>query len=188
MKLHKNLKDKKCIIFDFDKTIGTIIIDWEGWRKKLYEIIKKYDPEFDGEIKDVRLGQENDYSRKYGDDFEREALREVEYFEQKNITDVIPNEQILLLIKSLKYKKLFLWTSNTFTGIGKYLVKFGIEKSFEKIITKNELRYKKPDPEGFYLIKEKEYPLSSYILIGDSVHDENAAKNAGIDFMNVDEL
>lgn len=188
MKTIEDLKDKECIIFDFDGTIGNIIIDWEDWRKKLYEIIKKYDSGFTGSFQEVRFSKENDYFKKYGKDFRKEVLLRSEDYEQENITDIVANEPIIFLIKSLKNKRLFLWTSNTLVGIEKYLFNFGIRDSFEKIITGNDIMYKKPNREGFYLIKEEKYPLSSYVLIGDSIHDKNAAENSGIDFINVSEF
>mgnify|MGYP000097042466 CR=1 FL=1 len=62
---------------------------------------------------------------------------------------------------------------------------FGI-KYFKKVVVREDVKYTKPHPDGFYLIFDKGiYKKRDYLLVGDSDRDPEAAKAAGIDFFLV---
>jgi phosphoglycolate phosphatase-like HAD superfamily hydrolase len=44
---------------------------------------------------------------------------------------------------------------------------------------------RQPHPEGFYVLFDEVSPKSTYLLIGDSKKDEEAAKSVRIDFLNI---
>jgi hypothetical protein len=40
-------KDKRHVIFDFDQTLATLLIDWSAWREKMKEFFSSYRIDFD---------------------------------------------------------------------------------------------------------------------------------------------
>jgi phosphoglycolate phosphatase-like HAD superfamily hydrolase len=54
----------------------------------------------------------------------------------------------------------------------------GIEEFFEVIITREDVRKLKPDPEGIILATSK-LDIKEFFFVGDLVHDLKAAKKAG---------
>jgi len=181
--------DKKHIIFDFDKTLCTLLIDWAPWRKEmdalfaLHELTPKNEPGFNyAEI--INRCVEKD-----GDEVRERAL-EINYRIEKEYYfgyDVSPLARPLLEFTK-KYAKLYVWTSNDRRTVAPILEELDISKFFEKIITCNDVKYSKPKADGFFLINDKKSPLSQYLLIGDSRSDSGAAIDAGIDFLNIAEF
>ena len=95
----------KVIIFDFDRTIGTLIIDWTEWRKDIRGLIYEFEPESDINLEDIRHTNQNDLIEKYGTKF-RESLNQInEHSEQVLVTDFILNQKILGLIWTTSSKQ-----------------------------------------------------------------------------------
>lgn len=67
----------------------------------------------------------------------------------------------------------------------KTLFKYNLNDKFTKIITRDDVKYLKPNPEGFGKIHDPIMPLEKYLLIGDSYSDEKAAEAAKIDFYKI---
>ena len=68
----------------------------------------------------------------------------------------------------------------------------GLAPIIKQVISKDKVQLVKPEPDGFNLIQDwlqtklQVAPkLSEFMMIGDSVADEGAAKNAGINFFKV---
>ncbi|MCX6730468.1 MAG: HAD hydrolase-like protein [Candidatus Roizmanbacteria bacterium] len=79
-----------------------------------------------------------------------------------------------------------MWTCNT-TFVAETVLKNELLfPLFEKVVTQTDVALIKPEAEGFYTFYNADEPLSSYLMIGDSLADETAAKTAGIDFYKVD--
>ncbi|MHA1595028.1 MAG: HAD family hydrolase [Candidatus Baldrarchaeia archaeon] len=77
--------------------------------------------------------------------------------------------------------KLGLITNNGRTVTNYVLEKFDIKKYFDAIVTRDDGRTLKPDPSGLILLLSKlEVSPDEALLIGDSIIDILAAKNAGI--------
>jgi phosphoglycolate phosphatase-like HAD superfamily hydrolase len=51
------------------------------------------------------------------------------------------------------------------------------------IVSKDDVRFTKPNPEGFSLFKEFQRSKDLFIMIGDSSADRDAAARAGVDFL-----
>jgi len=72
-------------------------------------------------------------------------------------------------------------TSNDFTVADEILSKFGLEKTFDKVTTADEVLYKKPDPEIYTVTAEKiGVESTSCIVIEDSESGIDAALAAGM--------
>jgi FMN phosphatase YigB (HAD superfamily) len=173
------------IIFDFDETLATLQIDWTGWYEGISKIILKYEPgiELPGIISHTLF---NNYVKKYGESIRRELWQFSAEFELSANKGIIPNKKAIQLLRSIpKNKHIYLFSSNSRKIILQSLKYLDIEEKFDKIITRDEVDFIKPDTHGFTLIYDGQTPLSQYIMIGDSSSDSGLARNAGIKYLDV---
>lgn len=112
----------------------------------------------------------------------------VDNYELNNYSGYTPNPELIEFIMSNTNKSysFSLWTNNSPKIVQKFLLNEKLNDRFTKIVDHNSVSQLKPESEGFSLIYIPNTPLSDYLLIGDSINDESAAKNAGIDFFKID--
>jgi len=181
-------KGKKHIIFDFDETLCTLLIDWSNWEKDLQKLFSSYDLNAgDSDFEYAKMI--NLCIERYGDEA-RDKILEINYRNEKNYFsgyDLSPITMDLLEI-SKENADLYLWTSNDKRTIVPILKELDMEKFFKKIVTRNDVKYVKPSADGFSLIYNENNPKSQYMLIGDSESDSGAANESGIDFLNIKEF
>ena len=181
--LRKN--QKREVIFDFDETISTLFIDWAEWDKAVGQLLQKYDPAF------IPLGmieavQQNMFIQRFGKKFRDDLLHTTYKHERKLVSSHRVNPVALALIeKAQSVANLYIWTSNHLETIYHILQELNLNNAFKRIIARGDVMFIKPDPEGFYLLFDEANPKSAYLLIGDSKKDEEAAKSAGIGFLNI---
>lgn len=120
-----------------------------------------------------------------GDDelIEKMAARYIFWFyenpESRKYTKVMPHVNETIIDLSKKYI-LAVLTDSRLSLTEKWLEETGIKKYFKCIIGEEQLKNKKPNPEGLFLISKKLRVKPEHILyVGDSAHDIIAAKNAG---------
>lgn len=173
------LINKKQIIYDFDCTIGRIVIDWAGWHDGAEKIIQEYDPTF------IRQGGiyhlQNDMVRKYGKSMRDKMWKFTEDFEYENCTGLVLNSELVDYIKKNPQQKHHILTSNGLKNISKLLAEYDLVGLFDKIITRNNVYLLKPDPEGINQIIGQDN-ISDFILLGDGSSDEQTALAVGMDF------
>lgn len=175
----------KIIIFDFDRTIGTLVIDWTEWRKQIKDLILEFDQESSLGLEQIRHANQNDLIEKYGSDF-RNRLNEInEQVELSLVSDFVVNQKLLDYIKATK-NELYCWSSNSRKTLDKYFEEMNISNRFKKIISREDVYLLKPNNEGFQYIHESDKPLDKYLFIGDSNADQTAAEKSGIKFLHVD--
>jgi HAD superfamily hydrolase (TIGR01549 family) len=181
-------KNKKHIIFDFDETICELLINWKNWCKEIEELASDYDVE----LKTSEFGFQNIQNAciKKGGKEAWDKILEISYRNEKECYSGYKLVPVSLPIISLakKYAELYVWTSNDQRTVMPILKELKINSSFSKVVARNDVDFIKPNPEGFYLIYDKNNPKSDYLMIGDSEADLGASKDAGIDFINIKEL
>lgn len=79
---------------------------------------------------------------------------------------------------------LALFTGRTRRELAHTLRRFGTRRYFRPIITLDDVRQPKPDPEGLLLILDGRDPRSA-IYVGDNVDDAIAAFRAGVPFLGI---
>lgn len=90
----------KIIIFDFDRTVGTLVIDWTEWRKQIKDLILEFDQGSNLELEQIRHANQNDLIQQYGSDF-RDKLNQInEQVELTMVSDFIVNQMVLDYIKT----------------------------------------------------------------------------------------
>ncbi|VVB60000.1 Phosphoglycolate phosphatase [uncultured archaeon] len=114
---------------------------------------------------------------------ERMAQRYVYWFyenpESRKYTKIMPYVKEVIEALPKKYT-LAVLTDSRLSLTEKWLQDIGIRKYFKCIIGEEELKNKKPDPEGLLLVaKTLGVKPKEMLYIGDSAHDILAAKNAG---------
>ncbi len=179
--LEKN--DKTHLVFDFDETIAKLILPWDEWFTDVADVIKKEYPLFKGKS---YIEVHNLFVKEYGDGA-LEVIRKLnEKFEMGKVKGIEQNRELISFIKNNPQYVYYLWSSNSKKTLTGFLKHLGIESVFQKIISRDNSKYIKPDPYGFSLIVENNTPKSKYLFIGDSAYDRKAAQTIGIDFFLID--
>lgn len=100
----------------------------------------------------------------------------------------VAREQWLLprrrLARWARRAELTIFTGRTRRELQHTLDRFGVGKYFRRVVTANDVRQSKPDPEGLLRILDGSDPARAFYL-GDNIDDALAAKRAGIAFIGV---
>ncbi|MBU5682285.1 MAG: HAD-IA family hydrolase [Candidatus Aenigmatarchaeota archaeon] len=107
----------------------------------------------------------------------------------KNIGKIREKKKVINILKELKQKniKIALFTSSSKKIAKMILKKFKLEKYFDYLVCREDVKNPKPNEEGLIKIMNK-FKTKNLVFIGDSKYDKLAAKNAKIKFLNVKEL
>jgi HAD superfamily hydrolase (TIGR01549 family) len=176
---------KKYLIFDFDETIAMIDMDWSQYHARMAEIYKKFDSKrhhpafysYDGY---------NDFVREHGEEVMRLIKTANSQYEQEMGQGFIPNHKLIKFINQADGFRMFVYSSNSRTTVERGLIELSIKDRFEQIVSRDDVSYIKPDPEGFGLIYDPNIPKEDYLMIGNSSTDREMAEAVGIDFYLVD--
>jgi phosphoglycolate phosphatase len=76
-----------------------------------------------------------------------------------------------------------LWTNNAREVTTCALDRFDLTRHFDLIVTRDEMRALKPDPDGWRVIEERFGPVRDAVVVGDSWVDGLAAAKAGVPFV-----
>lgn len=182
-------KHKKThVIYDCDETILQLQLPWDTWTHAIRnflqaldtEILRKYER---GELSLSTL--QNEYVRFFGQEVKEQLIEYNSAFETQRLTGVTYNHNLLSYIRSSGLTQ-YLWTSNTASCVLPLLRELNVDTSFARIITLDDVLFLKPEPDGFDHIVDEDIPLEKYLFVGDSTHDEKAAREVGIDFYKID--
>ena len=179
---------KKSIIFDMDGTLldsslaMTISVNHVRKSFGLNPIEKEYlefhinQPDVDLPIKLYEVPQ---YTQEHRNRFAEH------YLANANL-HVKPYDGAYELLEALHVKGMTLSIATNATDFfaRNMLEGQGMLKFFSHVIGANNVEKSKPNPEMLHHISElSQIPLSDSLLVGDSIKDEGAAKNANIDFL-----
>jgi len=183
---------KKYIIFDLDDTLAHLNVDWSTYREEIFGVVAAFDEQLVKETPPfyyAGLELSNRAIQKHGKFAHNAVCRFTEEYELSHYSGYIPNKELLCFVRdnSKKYS-FFIWTSNARKTIQDFLSKESLTTAFKTIVTRNDVDMVKPHREGFDRMYIQDTALSEYLLVGDSVMDEGAAKNIGIDFFKIDRL
>jgi len=182
------IKNKTCLIFDFDLTIAKMEIDWSNWHPGIAKIYSQFDRNH-GYVFGVNPHNfYNSMVQKHGYELVKAIRKFNADYEKENNVGFIPSSYLVGLIKTLKNKKLYIYSSNSKETIDSGLRKLGILDHFQLIVSRDDTKYLKPNQEGFGLIPGLKGNEALFIMIGDSSSDEKAAQSASIDFFKIDEF
>jgi len=189
--LLETIKEKQYtnLVFDFDETLTILNVPWREWLESVMAALPQNKR---AEIKKILNGRQAPWDAvvnehiKFDDDFYKQFLKICLDFETKYFNHT-PYHTLVKSLPDLKAagRSLYLWTNNMRLTAERGLLELGIAQLFTKIVSREDVRLGKPDPEGWALIKQDTEPLSSYLFIGDSDNDKQAAAHAGIDYFRI---
>lgn len=177
---------KKNIIFDLDRTLIELTIDWSGVFTMLFDAVHSLYPH--DKISIPHTSHEfytlySTYAVRGGQKVKRYLVNTIEKYETEHYGGYTPNQQLLNFIRSHSSQYTFaLWTSNTRGVIADFLTKESMTTLFKTIVTLNDVNRAKPHPDGFLKIYDRNSNKSDYLMVGDRSIDQKAAQNAGIDY------
>ncbi|MFC1626920.1 HAD family hydrolase [Patescibacteria group bacterium] len=183
-KLIQHSQRKVNLIFDFDKTIAQMEIDWTDWHVGVAEVYSKYDVSHGYTTGKDPHKHYNLLAEKHGKELIRDVKKFVSDYEQKNTTGYTPYVELVDFIKMNSFNnKMYIFSSNSRSTVVSGLKCFGILDLFEQIVARDDVSKIKPDVEGLYLLKDFEKNKRDYLMIGDSDSDEIVANLTGIVFL-----
>lgn len=183
---------KKYIIFDFDKTIATVVVDWKKWHLGAGEIFKKYEPTFIKHLQGEKIYHlQNEMFKKYGQSLKLEIDSFTRDLEALEVMGIEPINKTIELINRFYAdgKSLYIWSSNDSVLVTKSLKELKILEYFKFLITRDKVDLLKPEKSGFdkYLSSLDEN-LDNFLMVGDSDADKQAALSCRIDYLDVTEI
>jgi len=173
------------IIYDFDRTIAIIDADWTGWHDYVEKLFKSYDPDviYPRSTEIHRL--QNVIVKKFGNEVSKKMSDFNREYEFSHIKTIIPNTELINFIKKNLAKNQYIVSNQNRLLLNKLLDELDIKRFFKKIVTRDDVLFIKPDPEGLLKIINNSKNLSDFIYVGDAKVDEDVAKEVGIAFENI---
>lgn len=187
MKLNEYLakNPKKYLIFDFDETIARIEIDWSQYLTQMAKVYEQFDPKHQHSAFFSFEGQ-NSFIKEYGLEVVPLVKAASQEYEQEMGSGFTPYLELIEFIKDAQGYEMSVYSSNTRMTVTEGLEELGIANYFKHIVSRDEVTYIKPNPEGFELIYDSAIPKKDYLMIGNSHADKDMAAAAGIDFFLVE--
>lgn len=184
---------KKHLIFDFDDTLVSLLIDWSTLRDKFFAFAFSIDPQLVSTIPNVSGAANTLYNQlllHHSAQVKRQVDEFLQNYELSHYAGYRSNQMLLEFLRDNHARyAISLWTSNQRKTVELVLGDLNIGRYFTTIITANEVKQTKPNSAGFQLIFQPQSQQKiDYLMIGDSVHDAGAAMNAGIDFFKVEKF
>ena len=181
--LQQLLRKKSHIIFDFDKTIAQIEIDWSNWYAGVAAIYREFDSENQAGSGPNPHEHYNLMVDRHGETLANAVIAFNESYEQEHVTGFTPHQELVDLILSLDTHKQYVYSSNSKSTVTKGIQTLGIAHKFMQVVTRNDVIHLKPHPEGFNRIKGLDSQKSQALMVGDSSSDKKAAQAYGIDYL-----
>jgi HAD superfamily phosphatase len=123
----------------------------------------------------------------------RQSFKEVkqkfqELYWGKNFNGNVSRERWMLppgtLRRLAKRAEVSVFTGRTYQELNHTLDKFKVRDLFHRIVTVEDVKKGKPDPEGLFQILKGRSPKTA-VYIGDNVDDARAARSAGMPFLGI---
>ncbi len=181
--LNNHLQTKKYFIFDFDRTLAKMEIDWSDWHTGISEVYSKYDPNHGYQEGKNPHTYHNELIDKYGELLLNDARDFNTEYESKYLTGFTPNTELIEFITNTPDLIFHVYSSNAKDTVFRGLKELDILDKIKNVVTKNDVKFVKPNPEGFSLFEGFEENKPLFLMVGDSKSDRNAAQAAGIDFL-----
>lgn len=196
--MSKRLKKKiKAIIFDIDGVLIDVSNSYRIAIKKTAEFFlgRMLSMEDVEAVKNRGINDDCDAAelliQENGGDFRKSVIikKFQEYYLGRKFDGLVRNEKCLIkegVLRRLKKYKLGVFTGRPKEEAIYGLKRFGINKYFNAVVVKEDVKEGKPGPEGLLkIIKKLNVKGSEVVYVGDNLADLRAADNAGIGFIGV---
>lgn len=178
------IENYDAVIFDFDGTLFDLKLDWKSFKDYLLFNFSNFFKKREDTTLDNVIKMRDEFNNKT---IWKVYLDTLQIFESK--AEKIPKEEGINIFRKLScVKEVFIVSNNLYSTITQTLAKYDLKVKNENIISLEACNYPKPNPQGLKLVISKlnnKISKCRLILIGDSAKDEEAAKQAKIDFVNI---
>lgn len=174
----KNLDAFDAVVFDFDGTIAKLAVDWRAVQTDIAELLDEHlhDP-----LTEYNRTELLRIARKAG------VYGDVESLLTAAENDAVPDSSVhheRLEITSLECP-IGICTANGSAPVRALLERHGLDETFEKIVTRDTLPERKPDPRPLlHCIKGLGTAPGNTLFVGDERTDAIAAQRAGTNFLH----
>lgn len=175
------MRDYEAYLFDWD---GTLMQSIDIWSSEIRNRYAKYDIErtdqeigaglgdWDKTLEPVPVDQRKAFTQE---------LLEAAYGRYPSAPLFDGVESTLQKLKA-DHKKIALITTSHRKAIDQVLAKHGLQQYFDLLVTSEDVKNHKPDPEGIlFALAHLRVAKEKAVMIGDTDKDLGAAKNASID-------
>ena len=182
-KLKRYTSNKKFLIFDFDRTLAKMEIDWTDWHPGVEKIYAQFDPNHGYQCGKNPHEYNNKLVKKYGTELVKKLIHFNTQYEATHLMGFTPYHELVNFITNNNSCTLYIYSSNSRQTVKRGLREMKIANKFKQIITRDDVKYIKPDPQGLYLINGFAENKEKFLMIGDSDSDKDVSKAGGIDYL-----
>jgi HAD superfamily hydrolase (TIGR01509 family) len=175
----------KYILFDWD---GTLVKTLDVWIDAYKTVATNHNIDLidksDKEVAKIFFGKLGEGYREFGIDDTKTIYEEVKKYVDSNVAHVQSYPNVKTVLERLKRLglKLALHTTSNRNLLYPAIKTLDFERYFDLILTKDDVKNPKPDPEVLFKeLKHFSAEPSQALVVGDSASDLEAANNAGID-------
>jgi HAD superfamily hydrolase (TIGR01549 family) len=178
----------KAVIFDLDDTLVVLDVDWVSVED---EILRAMERDHHARLPASGITSLfNTIADKLGTQAFREAGKIAEPYEVQGARTALPIRPSLELLRKFHAKGIpvTICSSNSRASIQEALKTFKVDDTVESVVSREDVSRLKPDPQGMKkILGQVKLAPKDVLMIGDSKHDEGAARAAGIRFVHVSE-
>lgn len=183
--MNRILLEYDFVLFDLDGTLVEVQADWDRVRRDLLSSYQKIFPQVPTKKFKYTTSMINYYIKKVGNQA-RELTKEILHKYESQAPILVLGASKILSNLVEQGRRVGVVSNNLHETIVKSLEVFLSDTDSIRIVGFDDVMNSKPDPEGINLaIKNFRGPLKSVVLIGDKLSDYNAARRAGVSFLNV---
>jgi phosphoglycolate phosphatase-like HAD superfamily hydrolase len=177
---------KKHLIFDFDRTLATLVIDWPTMLEKMFQPLLRLDHGLVYPLTPDTLSYPlfNTLIRKHGHPAKKIIESYFQKAEAEDLKGVKPNRELINFVKNHDEYDYYIWSNNFRATILKVLDEEKLRNRFKIIVAADDNLFYKPDATGMEKIAIGD--KKDWLMIGDSGNDRLGASALGIDFYKVD--
>jgi phosphoglycolate phosphatase-like HAD superfamily hydrolase len=177
------------LVFDLDETITRLELPWDEWIQEVAATLpparaKEFVYAIDHE--GVAWGSIINQQIKTDKAFYQKYLQICKAFEAKHCAHT-PYADLVDALPKLHDMgaRLMLWTANTRPTAERALLELGVLHLFTRLLTREDTLFGKPHTEGWSLLKTADQPVESFLFIGDSKNDEQAARAGNVRYYQI---
>ena len=182
----------RVIIFDLDGTLADDVeVHLEAWKRAMEELGRKVSQEeLEAYRRSVGKSLKDILKDIYGE-IDEDFYRRVREAKNRHFRELIGKVKPIVgreILEKLRERyKLALFTSTNKNTALLLLKTLGIDDLFDVIVTADDVKRAKPDPEGLLKALERS-GCRDGIFVGDTKYDEETAHRAGMGFIHVKEF
>jgi phosphoglycolate phosphatase len=172
-------------IFDLDHTLIRSSLDLAAMALDMRALIERALGPLPPRPERYRVGELITHCQTAAPHLEGEVWAVALAHEERALADATPEPGALEAVAGMRRRGFatVVWTNNARACTARVLEQFALAPHFDLVVTRDEMRRLKPDPDGFRVIRERFVQVAEAVVVGDSWVDGLAARAAGLPFV-----